>query len=286
VPRTGVDEPLVDISTRKQRDLKHNARWLNVIVVLSLVLWGCRDAAKQSDPLAQTNLSAFMGSLNDLKWQRHSELVALCMKKQGFDYIKPKRIQGANNERTHGFNAKPDGYGWTSVLILRTAPKSKDTVSIPEDISKEYVKALTGDGSKAGCNSSTGITDFGGLQTALNDLEISFSQDPDLQRLIKVWSNCVKQKVGVRFEHPRDINPYLQERVDELVQDRSIENAVELFRAEEIKLARVDLDCFEQIEESYLKAVKRLESSFSAAKGDLLLKYKASLESPLPPAKP
>ena len=197
---------------------------------------------------AQADVEDQLGFTQEGTDQRHGRvenLIAACMRTQGFEYVPvdPKAQRAAllgNSSLSDEDFEKQYGDGITTLFEQRqklaAGPNQAIRVRLSETEGRAYDRALLGDGGGTfvqamdtgdfsqlgGCTRKATEEAFGGatvlasLQTKLNELDKQIENDPRLVAAIAAWSGCMRES-GHDVAHPNDVDSSLHQRLEAIV---------------------------------------------------------------------
>jgi hypothetical protein len=210
---------------------------------------------------------------------RKSEAIAVCMKKQGFDYVAYSNVRRISDTSGSIFDElKSDGYGFANSLRSRPTedPNQVKFKALDNAQKEEYVRALTGTEGAGGCQ----LEADGGLEgrkvkervgPKIRKSKLLIEQDPRIRAINNRWSSCMRE-MGYSVDNRQEVVPKLlqplltgssinedQDRQEDIsgrdYQEES-DNSLELIAELESKIAQADLNCSDEKDE-----IKRSEIS-------------------------
>ncbi len=223
---------------------------------------------------------------------RVENLVAACMRAQGFEYVPvdPKAHRAAllgNSSLSEEDFEKQYGYGVTTLFEQRqkVAVGSNDAIrgrlsvadgkaydfTLLGDRGGTFLQAMdTGDFSQlGGCTRKATEEAFGGatvlesLQTKLNELDQKIENDPRVVDAMAKWSGCMRE-AGFDLARSKDVDPALYKRLEAIVGPEAAAGrargtnltydrvALAALQRQEVEMVAADIRC----EKKHLTAVE------------------------------
>lgn len=324
-PKVVLDTPGGAVSTL--RAMARRVRAAALLCAVGLLLTGCAGTTAGSGTVAgrdltQTSpLAEFLGTpvrsphgLPQLdererrRQDRHTELVAECMREAGFAYVVVPVAERLGPELLAAYETDPDefarryGYGVTTIEVAPfTDPNQEIRQALPEERRAAYDRALFGAGGSDhdSCHRRAtvavygdpsaredGFVSFADLLERINDLNHRIDTDPRLQQAYRDWARCLADAGYPGFAAPPDARRSVFDRLPAArLSPAGTAGSTQLdpaqvaeVRAYELALAPVDRQCQRRYVDGPRRAVTlELERAFIAEHRAELERYREFL---------
>ena len=213
------------------------------LITLSVGLTACGGGSNAPDSVDEQ--LGFTDEGRERRQARAENLIATCMKAQGFDYVP---VDTATHRAALFGNAtlneeefeKQYGYGITTLFVQsqnvavgpneatrgRLSPSAQNAydLALVGDKGGTYFQAWeTGDFSQlGGCTKSAVDEVFGGaavlvsLQAKLTELDQRIKSDPRVVEAIRLWAGCMRT-AGYDLAHPQEVDATLYRKLEAVV---------------------------------------------------------------------